>query len=242
MTILAADSDTMLEAAGKRSMILRLPGDESAENAHLLAGTLREAGFSPVLVPIWNEEWTSPKFRQIPLIPGQDFGDVPRLSAFAFREAFGYDLDLFDLSVHGIACGDVRSDTFLAESIWNQKLRGVAALSHDLIEKVDPEAIFVAHGAEVVSRIVAVVASRLKRHLLYWESAFFPGYHFVDPVGPHFFRGGCRIDESWKGPSSVTAERRAVASDFVRRYREERRSKYAQCSAPDALRELKEWV
>src|SRR5688500_13891443 len=113
MTIAAADPDTMPETAGKRSMILRLSGDESAENAHLLAETLREAGFSSVIVPIWNDEWTSPEFSQIPLIAGQDFSAAPRLSAFAFREAFGYDLDVFDLSVHGIACGDVFSDTIL---------------------------------------------------------------------------------------------------------------------------------
>ena len=227
---------------GKRSIIFRLPGGESAQDADLLSRTVRKSGLLPVIVPILNDGKSAEASNEIYLIPEDNFDQVPRVSAFAFNNAFGYDLDLLDLSAHNIASGDVRIDTILAESIWSQKLRGVASLAHALIDKIDPSVVFIAHGAEVVSRILATVSSRLGKRFMYWESAFFQGYHFIDPIGPHFFRHGCRIDKCWEARSPLTEKQRSLAREFTRTYRTDRRSKYLQQTQLEELRELKRWV
>ncbi|WP_333793689.1 capsular polysaccharide export protein, LipB/KpsS family [Hyphomicrobium sp.] len=229
-------------ARHRRCLLYRFTGEEAAGNAYHLAATLRASGRVPVVVPLWDDGLHWSDVEQSPLIEGCDLESVPRLSAFAFRRRHGYDLDLIDLSAHNFAIGDIHADTLLTESVWSQKLRGVAATIHRLIGRLNPEAVFVSHGAEVISRIVAAVASRMDCKLLYWESPFFPGYHFVDPVGPHFFRGACRIDTCLAPSRARSDAARDEGRSFVERWRAMRQSKYPQYTAPAERDRLNRWL
>lgn len=164
--------------------------------------------------PAWPDE--------TPLLE-TDIASAPRLSAFAFQRRFGFDLDLADLSAHLFATEQPTPDLVLPETIWRQKLRGVAATAAETIRESDADVVFVPHGAELVSRILAQVASILGRRVLFWESGFFPGHLYLDPQAPHFFRGAARID-GLQPSSSPTARARI----FRDRWKAERRSKYPQ--------------
>src|SRR5262245_13696993 len=224
-----------------RAILLRFTGKEAAENALNLASTISAAGFDPLVVPIWHDGIQWPQVEQLSLIDGEGLENVERLSAYAFRQRYGYELDLFDLMAHTYAIRDIRSDSLLAESVWCQKLRGVAVRAHDLITRTNPEVIFVTHGAEVISRIVAVVASNLGRKTLYWESPFFRGYHFVDPIGPHFFRNDCRLDVCCAADLRLDGALRTNAISFMESWRQNRLSKYEHSTDIAASTKLKAW-
>ena len=169
-----------------------MPGHESAINAHRLARTAEQAGLSVFMAPYWPDG-EQPWREEEPLLL-QDIGSAPRLSGFAFKQQFGFDLDLVDLSLHLFATEPVTPDMVLPETIWSQKLRGVAATAQAFFRRTKAEIIFVPHGAEVISRILAVIASMEGRKLLFWESGFFPNHLYVDSKAPHFFRGAAGID------------------------------------------------
>lgn len=164
--------------------------------------------------PAWPEE--------MPLLE-TDIASAPRLSAFAFQRRFGFDLDLADLSAHLLATEQPTPDLVLPETTWRQRLRGVAATAAERIRESDTDVVFIPHGAEVVSRILAQVASTLGRRVLFWESGFFPGHLYLDPQAPHFFRGAARID-GLQLSSSPTPRARI----FRDRWKAERQSKYPQ--------------
>jgi hypothetical protein len=227
----------------RRALIFRLPGRESAENARLLAGTVRTAGFDPSIVPYWNDGEALGERENCAFLLDSGLHSAPRLSDFAFRNRFGFSLDLVDLSAHSFAINDVRTDTVLMESVWSQHLRGVAAAADELIAHQRPQVVFIAHGAEVVSRILAVMASQRRVPRVYWESPFFSGYHFVDPYAPHFFRGSSRLDKIWPPGSSLQADQATMrqTTAFVDEWQHERRSKYPQISDEHQLAALRNW-
>lgn len=217
----------------QRALILRVPGHESAINAHRLARTAEQAGLSVCMAPYWPDG-EQPWREEEPLLL-QDIGSAPRLSGFAFKKQFGFDLDLVDLSLHLFATEPGTPDTVLPETIWSQKLRGVAATAQALFRRTKAEIIFVPHGAEVISRILAVVASMEDRKLLFWESGFFPNHLYVDPKAPHFFRGAAGID-ALPLPGTPTPRARAFRDQWIA----DRRSKYPQPQSQQQL--LTEWL
>ncbi len=239
----AGESVRMVEDGARRALIFRMAGEESYTNGVQLARTVERAGFQPMLVPFWpdlQQPADSPGARA--LLDG-GFDRAPRMSAFAFARRFGFAPDLIDLSAHNLAIGDARIDNLITESAWNQQMRGTAARAAALMAELAPDVVFVPHGGEVVSRLLAVMAAHLQLPYVYWESPFFPGYHFVDAFAPHFFRGACRIDLSWRelgAPADAAALARA--DDFVRAWRAQRLSKYAQTTDPRALAALSTWL
>jgi len=218
----------------QRVVIFRVPGEESADNADRLAATATKAGFDVIVAPYWPDDFTRPG--QSALL-ARDIGSAPRLSAFGFRDVFGFDMDLADLSAHLFATQPATPDLLLPESIWNQHLRGVAHAAARFLDDIEADIVFVPHGAEVVSRLLAEMTTATNRRLLFWESAFFPGFHYVDPCGPHFFRGEARVD-ALPAPSG----RRPDIEAFLDRWRAGRVSKYAQADSPPARQKLELWA
>lgn len=221
---------------GPRVVIFRVPGAESAANADRLAATAIKAGLDVLIAPYWPDDLEAAAAPQSPLLD-RDIGSAPRLSAFAFRQKFGFDLDLADLSAHLFATQPLTADLILAESIWNQHLRGVAQTAVRFLDDYNADIVFVPHGAEIVSRLLAEMTVATRRRLMFWESAFFPGFHYIDPHAPHFFRGECGLDRL---PSPVEPTPRAMA--FVARWKADRASKYLQTAPPSSRLELQQWA
>lgn len=204
-----------------RALVFRLPGQESTENAHLLMQALAAADVPAELSPYWPDgqpNWGSEAF-----LLEKEIGSAPRLSAAEFQDRFGFELDLVDLSMHQFATEPLTPDLLLPESIWRQHLRGVAVLAAERMKASGADVVFVPHGAETLSRILAEMAAHLGLRILYWESGFFPGYVYVDPWAPHFFRGEAWID-SLPLPELPSPE----ATSFLAEWRRTRQSKYTQ--------------
>lgn len=223
-----------MATAAQRLVIFRVPGTESAANADRLAATAVKAGFEVLIAPYWPDGQGA-AVPQAPLL-ARDIGSAPRLSGFAFRQAFGFDLDLADLSAHLFATQPITADLLLPESVWSQHLRGVAQTAARFLDDARADIVFVPHGAEVVSRLLAEMVVASNRRLLFWESGFFPGFLYTDPQAPHFFRGACRMDRL---PLPVEASPKARA--VVDRWKANRSSKYLQNSSPLTRRALHKW-
>ncbi len=233
----------MVGGRARRAVIFRMVGEESATNAALLAQTARAGGFEPQIVPFWSDEAHAACDPEGPVLLQGGFDAAPRLSAFAFQARHGFRPDLIDLSAHSLTIDDARIDSLLTESVWSQQLRGVTGEALAVMEKLAPEVVFVPHGAEVLSRLLAAASSHLGIRYLYWESPFFPGYHFVDPYAPHFFRGAHRIDRTWQRGEGLDEGGAAVrAVGFIARIRAERGSKYQQSTDSGELEGLKAWL
>lgn len=185
------------------------------------------------MVPYWPDGEASWKI-ETPLLH-TDISSAPRLSAFAFEQQFGFELDLIDLSLHLFATEPATPDIILPETIWKQRLRGVAATAINLIKRTNAEIVFVPHGAEVISRILAAVASALGHRVLFWESGFFPGQLYLDPLAPHFFRGAARIDALTPEPAPS-----ARAYAFQKQWKAARHTKYPQAKANSPT--LNKWL
>lgn len=222
------------EPPAKRALVFRLPGRESADNAHILMRALEKVGIPGELCPYWPDGEASWETETVLL--EREIGSAPRLTAVEFQQRFGFELDLVELSLHQFATEPLTPELLLPESTWRQHLRGVAVLAAERMKASGADVVFVAHGAETVSRIIAEMAAHLGLRFLYWESGFFPGYVYVDPWAPHFFRGEARID-SLPLPDEPSPETMA----FLETWRRERLSKYAQTprGLPPAVAE---WV
>lgn len=209
------------EPPAKRALVFRLPGKESADNAHILMRALEKVGIPGELCPYWPDGEASWETETVLL--EREIGSAPRLTAVEFQQRFGFELDLVELSLHQFATEPLTPELLLPESKWRQHLRGVAVLAAERMKASGADVVFVAHGAETVSRIIAEMAAHLGLRFLYWESGFFPGYVYVDPWAPHFFRGECWID-SQPLPDEPSPE----ALAFLETWRKDRLSKYAQ--------------
>lgn len=214
-------------APSKRALLFRLPGEESALNAQKLARTCEQAGLCVTMVPYWpdgQDAWHT----QIPLLE-TDIGSAPRVSEFALQRHHGLTLDLLELLAHSFATEPITPDLLLPESIWHQRMRGIAVRLIEMFDREQPDVIFIAHGAEIISRLLTEVAAFKAIPVLFWESGFFPDHLYVDAQAPHFFRGLCASDT--QSPSSeVTPDTLA----FIQNWRQARQSKYLQDSAQDA--------
>ncbi len=218
------------EPPAKRALVFRLPGKESADNAHILMRALEKVGIPGELCPYWPDGEASWETETVLL--EREIGSAPRLTAVEFQQRFGFELDLVELSLHQFATEPLTPELLLPESKWRQHLRGVAVLAAERMKASGADVVFVAHGAETVSRIIAEMAAHLGLRFLYWESGFFPGYVYVDPWAPHFFRGEAWID-SLPFPDEPSPETIAFLADW----RKKRLSKYAQTqrSLPPAV-------
>lgn len=207
----------------KRALLFRLPGDESATNALNLAKCADLAGIGITMVPYWPDG--QPSWGKEVFLLEQDIGSAPRLSEFALKERHGVCLDLLDLQAHSFATEVASPDLLLPESIWQQKLRGVAAHVCDLIDREKPDLVFIAHGAEIISRIVTEVAAFKSIKAMFWESGFFPDHLYLDTHAPHFFRGlsSLEVDADLHEANEATIE-------FIDRWKSIRNSKYLQSS------------
>lgn len=216
----------------KRALIFRLPGDESAANALSLGRCADGAGIDVTMVPYWPDDqpsWADERF-----LLDKDIGSAPRLSAFALQQRYGLSLDLLDLQAHSFATELAQPDLLLPESIWQQRLRGVAARLCDLFEREQPDLIFVAHGAEIISRLVTEVAAFKNIKAMFWESGFFPGHLYLDPLAPHFFRGLSSLEAQ---PALTPATPKTI--EFIQRWKRDRQSKYVQNT--NALARFETW-
>lgn len=214
-------------APPKRALLFRLPGEESASNAHKLAHTGEQAGLSVTMVPYWpdgQDAWHN----QITLLDA-DIGSAPRVSEFALQRHHDLTLDLLELLAHNLATEPITPDLLLPESIWHQRLRGIAVRLIEMFDRVRPDVIFVAHGAEIISRLITEIAAFRDIPALFWESGFFPDHLYVDAQAPHFFRGLCASDTQ---PASTEITPNTHA--FIQNWRLARQSKYLQHSAHDA--------
>lgn len=230
----------MVAGAAKRALIFRMTGEESSANAAALADTARAAGLDVVIVPFWSDAAHEAAGGGPTILDG-GFDFTPRLSQFAFFARHGFAPDLVELSAHSLAIDDARIENLMGESVWNQQLRGATDRAIGVLRAQAPDVVFVPHGAEVLSRLLAEACGRLSIPYLFWESAFFPGFHFMDPYAPHFFRGAHRIDRTWEaGVATPGAAERARA--FMDRAAGERISKYRQVTSPEELAALKAWL
>lgn len=218
----------------KRALVFRLPGKESADNAHILMRALEKVGIPGELCPYWPDGEASWETESVLL--EREIGSAPRLTAVEFQQQFGFELDLVELSLHQFATEPLTPELLLPESTWRQHLRGVAMLAAERMKASGADVVFVAHGAETVSRIIAEMAAHLGLRFLYWESGFFPGYVYVDPWAPHFFRGEGWIDSL---PIPDTPSQQAI--DFLNDWLRNRESKYAQVSESISSA-ISEWV
>ncbi len=165
-----------------------------------------------------------------------DISSAPRLSLFAFEQLHGFQLDWVELSAHLFATEQLTPDLLLPETVWRQRLRGVASIAITLIRESGADIVLVPHGAEIISRIISQVASILNKRVLFWESGFFPEHLYLDPQAPHFFRGEARIDLLPLSKEPPTDQARA----FRETWRNQRRSKYVQETSGEA--ELARWA
>ena len=208
-------------STAKRALLFRLPGDESAQNALNLARCAEEAGLSVTMVPYWPDDQSS--WSNEVYLLDRDIGSAPRLSALALEHRYGLSLDLLDLQAHSFATELAQPDLLLPESIWQQRLRGIAAHLCDLFDREQPDLVFIAHGAEIISRLVTEVAVFKNTKALFWESGFFPGHLYLDARSPHFFRGLTSLEAQ---PALSPASGATTA--FIERWKKNRQSKYEQ--------------
>lgn len=219
-------------APSKRALLFRLPGDESARNAEKLARTGEQAGLCVTMVPYWPDGQAA--WHTETTLLDADIGSAPRVSEFALQRQYGLTLDLLELLAHSFATEAATPDLLLPESIWHQHLRGIAVRLIEMFERERPDVIFIAHGAEIISRLITEVAAFTGIPALFWESGFFPDHLYVDAQAPHFFRGLCASDTQ-----PVSTEITPDTHAFIHNWRQARQSKYLQDSAHDAA--LLEW-
>lgn len=213
--------------------LFRLPGEESANNAARLRATAHAAGWHVHSLCYWPDPFLTPDAEDAVL--SVDLGSATRLSAWAFRTKYGFDVPTLDLAAHNLATEAVTAELLLTESVWHQRLRGWAAAICERLQTVPDACVAVPHGAEVLSRIIDHVARQLGHPIVYWESGFLPDHLYLDTQAPHFFRGLCSAD--LLPPSEALAELGAVT---VSGWVAARQSKYVQ-SAGDSER-LNRWL
>lgn len=222
-------------------LIFRLPGEESARNAASLARTVRASGREPRVIAYWPDASVDLAMGETTLLPG-DISSAPRLSEFELRRGYGLSLDLPDLQVHNFATGQSSLEHLLPETAWSQHLRGIAAVTVDLIMALAPSHVFVAHGAEVVSRIIAEAAAHCGVPKLYWESGFFPGTLYLDPFSPHFYHGDTRLDRASGTDFAYSPAARAETVAFIDAWKSRQDSKYHQDENEWPRSQLREWA
>lgn len=178
------------------------------------------------------------------------FDSVPQLSARQYENAFGDDIDFSAISGLTFYSADYPnnfpfSQTFLnTESLYYQRLRGIAARVDQLLRAIKPDLVIVQQGSEVVSRIIASKAHKFSIAKLCSESSFFSGHFLLDPVGQHFLSGVNKIDKDWPAVSLqplTTQEAKGVAQ-FIHNWKADKATKYPQVTRPDERMRLEKFL
>lgn len=206
--------------------LFRFPGQESADNARRLASTAKAAGYKVAVFGFWPDGYDVSDNDHFLL--EENLGSAPRMSAWAFRDKHGFEVDTLSLAAHTFATEALSPELILAESVWHQRLRGFADVVIEALIQLKPSHVFVPHGAEVLSRLINAVAARMQYPLLFWESGFLPGHLYLDHRAPHFFRGLCSADVTNPSP---TAE--AFGASLKHLWLNSGQSKYAQSGHDD---------
>ncbi len=206
--------------------LFRFPGQESADNARRLASTAKAAGYKVAVFGFWPDGYDVSDNDHFLL--EENLGSAPRMSAWAFRDKHGFEVDTLSLAAHTFATEALSPELILAESVWHQRLRGFADVVIEALIQLRPSHVFVPHGAEVLSRLINAVAARMQYPLLFWESGFLPGHLYLDHRAPHFFRGLCSADVTAPSP---TAE--AFGASLKHLWLNSGHSKYAQSGHDD---------
>ncbi|WP_420604657.1 hypothetical protein [Methylobacterium sp.] len=173
----------------------------------------------------------------------KDIGSAPYLSSADFFNAYGFVLNIADLMVHNI-CADINNLPHLADnSVFSGHLRGIYRLIHEKICTIEPRLVVVPHGAEVVSRITALVCYKTSTPYVFSESGFFSDYIFLDLMAPHFFRGETGVDRAWNNCfGDVENNAIRVGNGLIDRWLAREESKYIQGQSPGELAKLDEWL
>ena len=201
--------------------LFRFPGIESADNARRLADTAAAAGYEVAVIGFWPDGYEASGNDRFLL--GENLGSAPRMSAWAFRDKHGFEVDTLGLAAHTFATEILSPELVLAESVWHQRLRGFADKVIQTLSHMKPSHVLIPHGAEVLSRLINAVAAQMRYPLLFWESGFLPGHLYLDHRAPHFFRGLCSADVT---SPSATAE--TLGALLKQRWLNSGQSKYEQ--------------
>jgi len=174
------------------------------------------------------------------------FNSIPQLSARQYRNAFGDDIDFPAIS--GLSFfSDYYPNTFPleqtflnTESLYYQRLRGLAARIDHILRAIKPDVIIVQQGSGVISRLITAKALQSGLTWLCWESPFFPGYLLVDPMGQHFLPGQNKIDRDWADVSirEFNQEETELVAGFIKKWMFTKTTKYAQETRPNEAERL----
>lgn len=218
--------------------------------AQAAAETAVAAGHSCVRVCYWlsdhlPQEALSSTIPLITLVDG-GFSGAPRLTMQQYASAGGSIRDFFDLALHdhAVHAWPLSHERLCGESIYYQRLRGVAIKARNLLRALTPDAILVTHGAEPVSRAIAIESANLGIPVLWLESPFFPDFIALDVGTQHFFpqksRLGRILPERLETPLTVIEE--TSVDRFIDDWMLGAVSKYKQVTAPEEQERLLQFV
>lgn len=225
-------------------------GSMEPEVVHLI-NTLEAAGYSCVGASYSTTDYLPRATLAQPTVPSVTLFEgglvhAPRCTAEDYCRADGAvenfaDLALHDHAAHGYPLSEERLNP---ESAYYQRLRGVALKTRNLLRAVAPDLVVAPHGAEPISRAIAIEAAKLHIPTLIWESPFFPGFINLDVGAQHFFQRLTRIDFRWKEYSRVAQTEIAMKAieEYVARWRAEGVSKYPQASNTDEIDKLRKFT
>lgn len=174
------------------------------------------------------------------------FDTIPRLSRRQYIQLCGDDIDFAACtSHHHVNQGyPVTREALFADSMHNQRLRGMAYRIECLIRACSPDVVIAQQGSEPVSKLICAKSLKLNTPLLLWESSFFPGRFLVDPSGMHFFPGENRIDRRWPAvkDQALDAAQKQRLDDYFQEWRSQQKSKYPQTTNEKEIGEVRRWL
>lgn len=229
-------------------LIFAMDTPDAVRDCDDITRTFSAAGHRCVRALYWTSDYFPKKSflsLAIPTVTLLDggFPNAPRLTAQDYLHAGGAITDFADLALHdaGTRGWPLTEEMLSLESIYYQRLRGIAIKARSLLRSVEPDLVVVPQGAEPVSRAIAIETAAMNIPLLISESSFFPGFINLDVGGQHFFRGLSRIDRELPGRlriplSSPEANR---VSTFVQDWSGRNISKYEQRSAQSELEKVR---
>jgi SAM-dependent methyltransferase len=174
------------------------------------------------------------------------FDTIPRLSRRQYIRLCGDDID-FDACAshrHVNEGYPITRDALFADSMPNQRLRGMAYRIECLLRACSPDVVIAQQGSEPVSKLICAKSLKLSIPLLLWESSFFPGRFLLDSSGMHFFPGENRIDRLWPSVKDqpLDAAQRQRLEDYCSEWRSQQKSKYPQSTNLEELAGLQRWL
>lgn len=157
---------------------------------------------------------------------------APRLTQRQYVSLCGDDIDFLRIASHEyVSCGYPVDENYLSpESIYRQKLRGIAHRIEQLLAIWQPDFVLAPQGAHVLSKLVVAKCLKMGIRVAVRESPFFQGYCLIDTGGMHFFSGESEIALRWPQFANMplTADERRSVEFFIDRWKTAKCSKYPQ--------------